>query len=85
MSADILQDERVKWIRQRVVLALEIPVSIFDDYLSDNSERAKEGAQILKEYVSSKHSMGSSLMFSCKDFSDEIEGKFVITNSSFFL
>lgn len=74
MSANILQDERIKWIRQRVVLALEIPVSVFDDYFSDNSDRAKEGAQILSDYVSSKHSVGSSLMFSCKDFSEEIEG-----------
>ena len=48
---------------------------LFDDYFTDNSEKAKEGILALQEYVFSKHTVGSALMFSLRDFSDEIEGK----------
>ena len=75
MSSSILQDERIKWIRQRVVLALEIQTSVFDDYFSESSDKAKQGVELLQEYISGKHAVGSTLLFSCKSFSEEIEGK----------
>ena len=55
--ADILEDERIKWIRQRTVLALDIPTETFDEYFKETLERARSAGiarDNLKNYISDK-------------------------------
>ena len=78
MSSDILQDDRVKWIRQKVVLALEISTEAFDKHFTETLERARsagEAREQLSEYLSSKNGSGSALFFSANSWAEDIEGK----------
>lgn len=75
--ADILQDERIKWIRQRTVLALDIPTETFDDYFKETLERARSAGLArdnLKTYLSDKCAAGTTLFFSCNKWTEEITG-----------
>lgn len=77
MADRIMQDDRAKWIRQRVVLTLDISLEAFDEYFTDSLERARSAGiarETLAEYLSSKHGMGTTLFFSSHKWTEEIEG-----------
>lgn len=77
MASNMLQDERVKWIRQRVVIALDIPVEAFDTHFTDSLERARSAGlarEALTDFLTSKHSCGSTLFFAHERWTEEIEG-----------
>ena len=70
MGDYILRDERVRWMRQRVTLALEMAVESFDDYFINSAEHAKT----LEGYLQDpKYTAGTSLFFSCNKWAEEIE------------
>jgi uncharacterized protein YdbL (DUF1318 family) len=79
MSIDILHDDRVKWIRQKVVLALEITTEAFDDHFKETLERARSAGlarEQLAQYLSDKCGAGSALFFAANSWAEDIEGKF---------
>ena len=79
--SSILQDERFKWIRQRVVLSLEIPTAVFDEYFTDSLERARSAGiarETAADYLSKNHGTGSALFFACSKTSEEVEGIYLI-------
>jgi hypothetical protein len=81
MSASILQDDRVKWIRQKVVLALEISTSAFDEHFTDSLERARSAGvsrELLEQYLSDEHGAGSALFFSANSWVEDNEGRYCI-------
>ena len=65
----IFQDDRVKWMRQRVVMALEIPTESFDNHLIESEETAK----MLEDFMTCNYSTGSALFFSCNKWVEEVE------------
>ena len=65
----VLQDDRVKWIRQRVVIALEMPVESFNDHFKQSAERAKE----MNDFMTPKYSTGSAMFFACNKWTEEVE------------
>lgn len=72
-----LEDERIRWIRQRVVLALDIPSESFDEYFKDSLERARSAGaarEQLSSYLTSKHSTGSAVFFSARKWKEDVEG-----------
>lgn len=78
MSDAILEDDRVKWLRQKVVLALEITPESFDDHFVDDEEKngaAELARQQITDYLSSKSGAGSALFFSAHNWAEDIEGK----------
>ena len=73
---NILQDERVRWIRQRVVMSLEIPTESFDQhFLGDTNESIFAREQFM-EFFSGKHGSGSSIFFSSKKVVEDVEGRY---------
>ncbi len=77
--ANILQDDRVKWLRQRVLLALELPAECFDEYFTETLERARAAGiakEMLASYLSGTYGTGSALFFSSKKWEEQIEGNF---------
>ena len=52
-----------------MVISLDIQTESFDNYFNESSENAS----ILSRYLSDKHSSGSSVFFSCKKWTDEVE------------
>jgi hypothetical protein len=75
--SDILQDDRVKWIRQKVVLALEISTEAFDDHFKETLERARSAGiarEQLAQYLGEKCGAGSALFFSANSWAEDIEG-----------
>lgn len=78
MSDYILEDDRVKWIRQKVVLALEITPEAFDDHFKDSTEKggaAVNARQQISDYLSEKSGAGSALFFSAHNWAEDIEGR----------
>jgi hypothetical protein len=76
MSSDILSDERVKWMRQRVLIALEIDSVAFDYYFTDSLERARSAGQAreeLHQFLSETYSSGSAIFFSARKWNEDIE------------
>ena len=70
MGEYILRDERVRWMRQRVTLALDVPMESFDDYFIKSADSAK----VLEGYISDpKYTAGTSLFFSCKKWTEDVE------------
>lgn len=79
---DILQDDRVQWIRQKVVLALDLTVDTFNEYFQETLERARSAGiarEQLLEYLSDKSGAGTTLFFSGYSWSENVEGKFQIS------
>ena len=77
-NSEILNDDRFKWIRQKVVLALDITLESFDEYFTETMERARSAGiarEIVAEYLSSNHGSGSALFFSSNTWTEEKEGK----------
>jgi len=78
MSDYILEDDRVKWLRQKVVLALEITPEAFDDHFKDSTEKggaAANARQQISDYLSEKSGAGSALFFSAHNWAEDIEGR----------
>jgi hypothetical protein len=77
---DILSDDRVQWIRQKVVLALDISIECFNEYFTETLERAR-AAGIAKEelmrYLSERCGTGSALFFASHSWTEQIEGKII--------
>jgi hypothetical protein len=74
--SNILQDDRVKWLRQRVVLSLEISTDSFDEYFTDSLERARSAGiarDQLFEYLSKKNGAGTSIFFSSNTWNEDVE------------
>ena len=71
MSASILQDDRVLWIRQKVALAFEISPSAFDKKMEEDLLAREQ----LMEYLSSKCGSGSAIFFAANSWAEDIEGK----------
>lgn len=85
MSGDILADDRVRWIRQRVVMSLDIPVESFDRYFTDSLERARSASlarDSFRAFLSKSHGCGSSIFFSCNRWSEEVESKLYLLISA---
>ncbi len=75
---DILQDDRVQWIRQKTVLALDISIDCFNNYFIETLERARSAGlarENLADFLSDRCGAGSALFFSSKSWSEDIEGK----------
>lgn len=73
-----MQDDRVKWLRQRVVLALDVPVETFDAHFTDSLERARSAGiarDQVAQYLSKACPNGSALFFSCDKWNEEVESK----------
>lgn len=71
-ASPILLDNRVRWIRQRVALTLDVPVDVFDNHFT-NEENQKASDEILS-FFSSKYCAGSTIFFSSNKWTEEIEG-----------
>jgi hypothetical protein len=74
--SSIMNDERVRWIRQRVVLSLELQAEAFDEYFTDSLERARSAGLArgqLEEFLSNKHGAGSALFFASQKWTEAIE------------
>ena len=77
MASNILNDDRVLWIRQRVVLSLDIPVDCFNEYFTDSLARARSAGaarESLRDFLSKKHGPGSAVFFSAEKWTEEKEG-----------
>jgi hypothetical protein len=77
-AAHVLDDDRVKWIRQRVALTLDIPLETFDAHFADSLERARSAGvarETIHSYLSSSHGTGSALCFASKKWVEDIEGE----------
>jgi hypothetical protein len=77
MSSNLLNDDRVRWIRQRVVMSLEIPVESFDRYFTDSLDRARSASlarENFKAFLSKSHGCGSTIFFSCNKWVEDVEG-----------
>ena len=75
---DVLSDERVKWIRQRVCLSLDIGTEAFDSYFTTTLERARTAEiakETLLEYLGPKCGSGSALFFASQSWVEEVQGQ----------
>ena len=83
--AQLVDDERFKWLRQRVVMALDVPTQTFDDFFTDSLERAMSAGvnrQNITDYLSSKHGNGSILFFACQKWTEEITVEYEVEADS---
>jgi hypothetical protein len=75
--SNLLQDERVKWIRQRVVLSLDVDIESFNDHFKESLERARAAGiakEKIEEFLSDRCGTGSALFFSSHSWEEEFEG-----------
>lgn len=75
-EADFLADPRVQFLRQRSLLALEIPAEAFDAYFKDSLERARsagEAREGVSKFLSSEYSAGASIFFSSTRYQEDVE------------
>lgn len=81
MSIEVLNDDRFKWIRQKVVLALDISLESFDEYFKESLERARSAGiarELIADYLSKNCGSGSALFFSSHSWAEDKEGKYII-------
>jgi hypothetical protein len=75
---NILEDDRVQWLRQRVVLALDLKPEFFDEYFIETLERARSSGiarETLEKYLSSECGAGTALFFSAHQWTEDIESE----------
>ncbi len=75
---DILSDDRVQWIRQKVVLALDISVECFNEHYTETLERARSAGiarEQLKTYLSDKCGSGTAIFFASHHWTEQQESK----------
>jgi len=66
----------VRWIRQKVCLALEIGTESFDNHFIESLERARSAGIAQEEiaaFLTDKYGTGSTIFFSCKRFTETVE------------
>ena len=83
-NSEILNDDRFKWIRQKVVLALDITLEAFDEYFTESLERARSAGvarEIVAQYLSNNHGSGSALFFSSNTWNEEKEGNTALSHN----
>jgi hypothetical protein len=76
---NLFDDDRVKWIRQKVVLALDISIDSFDAHFIETLERARAAGVAREEllsFLSSKNSAGNSLFFSSNSWTEDVVGQY---------
>jgi len=76
-NSEIINDDRFKWIRQKVVLALDVSLEAFDEYFTESLERARSAGvarEAVSQYLSNSHGSGSALFFSSDTWTEEKEG-----------
>jgi len=74
---NILQDDRIQWIRQKTVLALDITIECFNEYFIESLERARSAGiarDNISDFVSDRCGAGSGLFFSNRTWTEENEG-----------
>lgn len=74
---DFLQDDRIQWIRQKVVIALDITVDCFNDHFTEKLERARSAGlarEQLQEFLSDSCGAGSTIFFSGYSWTENVEG-----------
>jgi hypothetical protein len=74
-DADFFADERVRWIRQRVCLSLDIPIATFDDYFARSNENFLRCRKDLLSYFSNDYGAGSTIFFSNNKWTQDVESK----------
>ncbi len=77
MSA-VLEDDRVKWIRQRVVMSLDINPEAFDAHFAETMENfstAQAAQADMNAFLSNPNGAGTSLFFASKNWEEDITGK----------
>jgi hypothetical protein len=75
---EFLQDDRIQWIRQKVVMALDITVESFNDYFIESLERARSAGlarEQFLDFLGDKSGAGATLFFSGNSWTEDIEGK----------
>lgn len=75
---EILHDDRVQWIRQRVVLALDITVDSFNEFFTEKLERARSAGvarEQMKDFFGEKSGAGTTLFFSGYSWTENIDGE----------
>ena len=73
---NFFKDERVLWIRQRVLIALNILPDTFDDFFKDSLQRARSSGisrEQLSSFLSSQSNSGSSMFFSSYLTTEDVE------------
>lgn len=83
---DVLHDDRVQWIRQKVVLALDITVEAFNEYFTESLARARSAGaarEQLLQFLSDKSGAGTTLFFSGYSWNENIEGNATISQMYF--
>jgi len=73
---DITSDDRVQWIRQKVVLALDISIECFNDHFKETLERARSAGlarEQLKTFLSSKCGSGTAIFFASHHWTEQQE------------
>lgn len=78
-------DERVRWIRQRVCLTLDIPVLTFDEYFAKSHEDSHLHRKELLSYFSTDHGAGSTIFFSNNKWTQDIESKFILDYENYHM
>ncbi len=86
MSVNILNDDKIRWFKQRISVSLEIQTEIFDQCFIETLETARTAGinrEKLSYFVSDKCPVGSSLFFSIDKFNENVESNVLIYLFSF--
>lgn len=78
---DILSDDRLQWMRQKVVLSLDISIDCFNEHFIETLERARS-AGIAREQVgdffSEKCGSGTAIFFASHQWTEQVEGNHLL-------
>ena len=77
MASNILSDDRVIWMRQRVCLALSCQTHEFDAHFIDTLDRARSAGaarETVYDFLSENTGAGSALFFAARSWTEEYEG-----------
>jgi hypothetical protein len=75
---DILSDDRVQWIRQKVVLALDISIDCFNDHFTETLERARSAGvarEQIRDFLSERCGSGTAIFFASHHWTEQNEGQ----------
>lgn len=79
---DILSDDRVQWLRQKVVLALDISLDCFNEHFTETLERARSAGlarEQIANFLSDNCGAGTALFFASDAWTEQIEGSVEIS------
>ncbi len=77
------QDERIRWIRQRVSLTLDIPTVTFDEYFSNTNGDYIKAKENIISFFSNQYSAGSTIFFANNQWNEVIEGNIHLSISTY--